>query len=133
MKININSKTTNLSVSDVLDIIRIYSITDSKIIKFKGFNYITYCNTEDKEVTFTIKQEIIDMNIIKDNRIVNDTTFATRLKSFLKNIKVNDAMGEKGLEYLQRVADGLVLHQANTATDKGEKEYLNGCHKMNLI
>jgi hypothetical protein len=73
------------------------------------------------------------MDIIKDNRIVNDTTFATRLKSFLKNIKVNDAMGEEELEYLQRVADDLVLHQVNTATDKYEKEYLNGCHKMNLI
>jgi hypothetical protein len=68
------------------------------------------------------------MSIIKENRIVSDTTFATRLKSFLKNIRVNDAMGEEELEYLQRVTNSLLLHQANTATDKSEKEYLDRCH-----
>ncbi len=65
--------------------------------------------------------------VIKENRIVNDRTFATRLKSFLKNIQVNDAMGEEELEYLQRVANSLLLHQFNTATDESEKEYLNRC------
>ena len=65
--------------------------------------------------------------IIIDNRIV-DTTFATRLVSFLKNIQVNDAMGEEELEYLRRVAETLLVHQMNTATDEGEKKYLQNCH-----
>lgn len=68
------------------------------------------------------------MNIIKNNRIVSDKTFATRFVSFLKNIQVNDPMGEEELEYLRRVAHSLLLHQSNTSTDKDEKSYLNRCH-----
>lgn len=68
------------------------------------------------------------MNPIKDNRIVSDTTFATRLNSFLKDIQVNDAMGEEELEYLQRVAKQLLLYQANTSTEKSERDYLHRCH-----
>jgi len=68
------------------------------------------------------------MGIIKDNRIISDTTFATRFASFLKDIKVNDASSEEELGYMKSVAHCLLLHQANTATDKSEKEYLNRCH-----
>lgn len=68
------------------------------------------------------------MNIIKDNRIVSDKTFATRFASFLKDIQVNDPMSEEELEYLRRVAHSLLLHQANTSTEKEEKEYLHRCH-----
>jgi hypothetical protein len=68
------------------------------------------------------------MNIIKDNRIVSDKTFATRFVMFLKNIQVNDPMSQEELEYMQRVSKSLLLHQANTVTEKEEKEYLNRCH-----
>ena len=37
------------------------------------------------------------MNIIKDNRIVSDKTFATRFVRFLKDIQVNDPMSEEEL------------------------------------
>ncbi|MBX7050150.1 MAG: hypothetical protein K1X40_13325 [Chitinophagales bacterium] len=58
------------------------------------------------------------MNIIKDNRIVSDKTFATRFVRFLKDIQVNDPMSEEELEYMRMVAKSLLLHQANTATEK---------------
>lgn len=72
------------------------------------------------------------MNIIKDNRIVSDKTFATRFVSFLKDIQVNDPMSDEELEYLRRVANSLLLHQANTCTDKEELNYLDRCHPNGL-
>jgi len=68
------------------------------------------------------------MNIIRENRIVSDKTFATRLVSFLKDIQVNDPMSEEELEYLRSVAHSLLLYQANTCTDKEELNYLDRCH-----
>lgn len=68
------------------------------------------------------------MNIIKENRIVSDETFATRFVSFLKDIQVNDPWSEEELEYMRIVAKSLLLHQANTATEKEEKDYLHRCH-----
>jgi hypothetical protein len=68
------------------------------------------------------------MDIIKDNRIVSDKTFASRFVSFLKDIQVNDPMSEEELEYMRKVANSLLLHQANTATEKEEKEYLARCY-----
>ncbi len=67
--------------------------------------------------------------IIKDNRLVSDITFATRFVCFLKDIKVNDAMSEEELCYMRRVAYSLLMHQANTATVKEEKEYLQNTKK----
>ncbi len=72
------------------------------------------------------------MNIIKDNRIVSDITFATRFVGFLKDIQVNDQMGEEELEYLRRVANSLLLHQANTCTEKEELSYLERCHPSGI-
>ena len=43
-------------------------------------------------------------NPIKNNRIVNDTTFAVRLKSFIDRVDVCDCMGEEEKEYIQMVA-----------------------------
>lgn len=68
------------------------------------------------------------MGIIKDNRIVSDYTFATRLVSFLKDVQVNDPITEEELEYLQKVAHKLLSHQVNSCTDKSEIEYLERCH-----
>lgn len=65
--------------------------------------------------------------IIKDNRIVSDRTFATRLINFLKDIKVNDPMSEEELEYLNEVAMKLLIHQRDTVVEEREKEYLLRC------
>ena len=64
------------------------------------------------------------MEIIIDNRIVNDTTFALRLLTFLDKVEVYDLMSEEELEYLQRVAKNLLKHQVNTCTDDAELAYL---------
>jgi len=72
------------------------------------------------------------MSVIKNNRIVSDTTFATRFASFLKDIQVNDPISYEGLEYLRRVAHSLLLHQANTCTEKEELNYLDRCHPKGI-
>ena len=64
-------------------------------------------------------------NPIKDNRIVNDMTFAPRLILFLEDTQVNDQMGEEEKEYLLRVAKRLFEYQKLTATQKGEIDYLD--------
>lgn len=63
-------------------------------------------------------------NPIIDNRIINDDTFAVRLNSFLKNIKVNDMGSEEELEYFQRVVKKLLHYQILTA-EGNELIYLN--------
>lgn len=63
-------------------------------------------------------------NPIKDNRIVNDITFALRLKSFIDKVDVCDCMSEEEKEYIQRVAVKLIKYQVETATDEEEVNYL---------
>lgn len=63
-------------------------------------------------------------NPIKDNRIVNDTTFAIRLKSFIDKVDVCDCASEEEKEYLQRVAVKLIKYQVETSTDEEEVNYL---------
>lgn len=67
-------------------------------------------------------------NPIIDNRIVNDTTFAIRLKSFIDKVDVCDCMGEEEKEYLQQVAVKLIKYQVETATDENEVDYLKNNH-----
>lgn len=67
-------------------------------------------------------------NPIKNNRIVNDITFARRFKSFLKDVQPGCAMGEEELEYLQNVADKLLAYQIDTCPEK-EKSYHLNCDK----
>lgn len=63
-------------------------------------------------------------NPIIDNRIVNDRTFALRLKSFISNVEVNDLPGEEEKEYLLYIADKLIRYQKLTVMSEDEKEYL---------
>ena len=76
--------------------------------------------------------KIKNMNIIKENRIVSDRTFATRFLGFLKDIQVKDPMSAEELEYLRRVANSLLVHQKNTCTEKQELDYLNTVHSKGI-
>lgn len=63
-------------------------------------------------------------NPIKDGRVVNDKTFATRLKDFIENTNVCDAISEEEKQYLILVADKLINYQISTASDIEEINYL---------
>lgn len=63
-------------------------------------------------------------NPIKDNRIVSSKTFAIRLKSFIKEVRVNDPCSEEEKEYLLNVANNLLNYQIQTAVDEEEINYL---------
>mgnify|MGYP003638854888 CR=1 FL=1 len=67
-------------------------------------------------------------NPIKENRIVNDKTFARRLKSHLEGLRASCAMGEEEIEYLQKVADKLLKYQIDTCP-KDEQWYHLNCDK----
>lgn len=66
---------------------------------------------------------------IKDNRIVNDKTFARRLVGHLKGMRGACAMGEEEIEYLQRVADKLLKYQVETCPDD-ERRYHENCGEV---
>lgn len=73
-------------------------------------------------------RKLASIQIIKDNRIVSDKTFATRFLLFIKDIQVNDPMSMEELEYMRMVAKSLLIYQYNTATEKEELNYLYRCH-----
>lgn len=62
-------------------------------------------------------------NPIKENRIVNDTTFALRLKNFIERVNVCDQPGEEEKEYLLMVVEKLLAYQIQTVRTKQEIEY----------
>jgi len=64
------------------------------------------------------------INPIKDNRIVNDKTFAIRLFNFIKDVQVNDAASDDEKCFLLNVAKSLLDYQIKTATDESELKYL---------
>lgn len=63
-------------------------------------------------------------NPIKNNRIVNDITFAIRLRDFIKRTNVCDPMSEEEKEYLLRVTQKLLDYQIETVIDESELNYL---------
>ena len=64
------------------------------------------------------------INPIKDNRIINDITFAIRFRDFIRNTNVSDAISEEEKEYLLMVAENLLHYQIETAVDESELKYL---------
>ena len=62
-------------------------------------------------------------NPIKDNRIVNDKTFALRFKNFIQSVNVCDQPSEEEKEYLLKVAEKLIAYQIQTVRTKEELEY----------
>lgn len=71
-------------------------------------------------------------NPIKDNRIVNDITFAVRLCSFIKEVDVNDFMSEEEQEYLLRVAKKLITYQVQTADETSELDYIDRIRESSI-
>lgn len=71
----------------------------------------------------TLKLETVNNPII-DNRLVNDYTFAIRLKLFLEGVETSDLPGEEEKEYLLNVANKLIDWQKLTVLNNTEKEYL---------
>ena len=63
-------------------------------------------------------------NPIQNNRIVNDETFAIRLKHFVEKVYVCDQPGEEEKDYILMVAKRLLKYQVETATDSDEIDYL---------
>ena len=64
-------------------------------------------------------------NPLKSNRLVSDKTFATRLKSFVSEVRVNDPCSFEEQEYLLNVAERLLKWQTKTVKkDSEEYKYL---------
>ena len=63
-------------------------------------------------------------NPIKENRIVKDITFATRLLGFAEDVSVADACSEDEKDSMISYATQLLKYQVKTAVDKSEIDYL---------
>lgn len=63
-------------------------------------------------------------NIIKDNRLVSNHTFATRFLSFVESITVADACASDEKDAMVNTAKELLKYQCKTATDANEIAYL---------
>lgn len=63
-------------------------------------------------------------NPIINNRIVNDKTFAIRLRNFVEKYDAEEGLDEFEKEYLLKVANKLIDYQVETVTSKEETEYL---------
>lgn len=67
-------------------------------------------------------------NPIKDNRIVNDKTFALRLLGFALDTNCNDACSEDEKESMISYSSNLLQYQIETATEEDEIDYLERCN-----
>ena len=63
-------------------------------------------------------------NIIKDNRLVSNYTFAKRFLSFVESVNIADACGYDEKESMLNIAKGLLKYQCKTAEDENEIAYL---------
>lgn len=61
-------------------------------------------------------------NPVKDNRIVNDKTFALRMKRFIEGTVAHDPASQEEKQYLHGVAERLISWQTRTVR-KGSDEY----------
>ena len=69
---------------------------------------------KDKLSSYETIQNSKKGNPIKSNRIVSDRTFAVRLRNFISDVEVCDAISEEEKSYLLGVAERLVKWQAKT-------------------
>ena len=78
---------------------------EKRKIEGKEYFQIPYCFRKVEDNVF----EVVEVeNPIKNNRIVNDKTFATRFVGFLSDIQIADAISYDELEYLKYVAKKLL-------------------------
>jgi len=70
------------------------------------------------------------INPIKNNRIINDITFAIRLRDFIKSTDICDAISEEEKEYLLRISEDLLHYQIETATEDTELKYLKNIEDL---
>ena len=61
-----------------------------------------------------------------------DYTFATRLKSFVKNIEVNCCAGQEEKEYILRRCEEMLTHQRQNAIGQNEIDYLERTNNPSL-
>lgn len=69
---------------------------------------------KDKLTSYETVQNSKKENPIKSNRIVSDRTFAVRLRNFISDVEVCDAISEEEKSYLLGVAERLIKWQAKT-------------------
>ena len=69
---------------------------------------------KDKLSSYETMQNSKKENPIKSNRIVSDRTFAVRLRNFISDVEVCDAISEEEKSYLLGVAERLIKWQAKT-------------------
>ena len=67
------------------------------------------------------------INPIKQNRIVQDHTFALRLLNFALDTQCNDSCGEDEKKSMVSYSIELLRYQIQTATNKKEIDYLDRC------
>ena len=67
-------------------------------------------------------------NPIKNNRIIEDSTFALRLLNFALYVRISDAYSEDEKKSMIHYATKLLNYQIKTVTDKIEKGYLDRCN-----
>ena len=72
-------------------------------------------------------------NPIKNNRLVQDKTFALRLLNFVLSTNCGDACGEDEKESMISYSTGLLGYQIETAIDQDEIDYLERCNAKNQL
>lgn len=72
-------------------------------------------------------------NPIKDNRIVNDKTFALRLVNFALHTQCSDACSEDEKESMISYGTSLLKYQIDTATEIDEITYLERCNAAEIL
>jgi hypothetical protein len=73
------------------------------------------------------------INPIKQNRIVQDHTFALRLLNFALDTQCNDACSEDEKESMISYSIELLRYQIQTASNKNEIDYLDRCNAVAKI
>ena len=114
-------------ISDARKLERISELEQKQIDKEKELVQSLEVNAKLEEEISIYKDLVQNRkeNPLKSNRLVSDKTFATRLKSFVSEVRVNDPISFEEQEYLLNVAERLLKWQTKTVKkDSEEYKYL---------
>lgn len=114
-------------ISDARKLERISELEQKQIDKEKELVQSLEVNAKLEEEISIFKDLVQNRkeNPLKSNRLVSDKTFATRLKSFVSEVRVNDPISFEEQEYLLNVAERLLKWQTKTVKkDSEEYKYL---------